>query len=107
MEEFIDKCLKEQDEDQENINPWPNTPLGLGEITFFDDKSSELKKDDWVVVQFTTRKKNVKHFVATILSYENHMPVIKFVRKVKETRSDTIISFTYPVVKDISVLKHT
>lgn len=62
----------------------------------------KLKKDDWLVVQFTT-KKSVKHFIGTILSIEDKLPVVKFVRKVKQSKSET--TFSYPIVEDICVIK--
>ncbi|KAL4710116.1 hypothetical protein ACJJTC_016518 [Scirpophaga incertulas] len=105
MDEFIEKCLNNQIEYRENINPCDEIPFGLSEIIFYDDNSNNLKKDDWLVVQFAT-KKNLKHFVGTILSFQNQMPIVKYVRKVKQSRSDTVTSFTYPIVEDISVIKH-
>lgn len=46
MNQYIEKCLREQDEEQENINPDDNIPFGLRDITYCDDESNELKKDD-------------------------------------------------------------
>lgn len=105
MNQYIEKCLREQDEEQENINPDDNIPFGLRDITYCDDESNELKKDDWLVVKFET-KKSVKHFVGTIIMFENEMPVVKFARKVKQLKSNTVTTFTYPIVEDISAIKH-
>lgn len=37
--------------------------------------------------------------------FENQTPVVKYVRQVKQSKSDIVKSFTYPIVEDISAIK--
>uniref|UniRef100_A0A2A4JKM4 HTH CENPB-type domain-containing protein n=1 Tax=Heliothis virescens TaxID=7102 RepID=A0A2A4JKM4_HELVI len=68
MHDYIEQCSKLQD--QENIEPDANMPFGLSDIQYYDETSLQLKEEDWLVVQFTT-KKSVKHFIGRILSIDD------------------------------------
>ncbi|KAL0870945.1 hypothetical protein ABMA27_004770 [Loxostege sticticalis] len=100
---YIAECLREQEE-KENFESL-DTSFGLHDIEYFTENSEKIKKDDWIVARFAT-KKSLKHFVGNVLSINNGNPTVKFARKVKQTKCEKGTTFTYPRVDDICTMKH-
>ena len=95
------------EEEQPNISSSESENEGL--ITMIENEKKEYeeeridiphepKKSDWVVVRFCTKKAK-KFFVGQITEIKDE-PVVKFVRKVSETKYFTL--FQYPQVDDKS-----
>lgn len=62
-------------------------------------------ENDWLLVKFCT-KKSIKHYVGIVLTKnEFGAPVVKYARKKTIAECETI--FTFPVLDDISEVKHT
>ncbi|CAF4896005.1 unnamed protein product [Pieris macdunnoughi] len=100
---YIAETLRKQEE-KENFEP-PNTSFGLHEIEYFSENQEKLKENAWIIAKFST-KKSVKHFVGNVLSINSENPIVKFLRKVKESKCDTGMTFSYPTVDDICTIKH-
>lgn len=98
FDEYVETCLK-QLEEKENLEP-DNAPVlfGLSDISYYS-KNENLKKDNWVVVKFAT-KKSLKHYVGRILYVKSGIPTVKFVRIVKNIKSCKEV-FIYPNVEDV------
>lgn len=94
-----------QQEDKENFEPPQTTSFGLHDIEYFSENQEKIKENDWIIVKFAT-KKSLKHFVGKVLSINGVNPVVKFLRKVKESKCDTGTTFSYPTVDDICTIEH-
>ncbi|CAH0719504.1 unnamed protein product, partial [Brenthis ino] len=94
LNEYI-TCLEDQ-EGKENLEP--AIPFGISDIDYCT--VDFLKKDDWIVAKFAT-KKSLKHFVGRVLSIKDNIPTVKFVRNVKNLKDSKGLIFTYPQVDDI------
>ncbi|CAH0716346.1 unnamed protein product, partial [Brenthis ino] len=91
--------LNEHAKDQEGKeNLEPAIPFGISDIDYCT--VDFLKKDDWIVAKFAT-KKSLKHFVGRVLSIKDNIPTVKFVRNVKNLKDSKGLIFTYPQVDDI------
>ncbi|CAG9783032.1 unnamed protein product [Diatraea saccharalis] len=101
FEDYITKYLQEEDM-KENLEQ--DIPFGFSDISYFTGKSENLKKDDWILAKFAT-KKSLKHYVGQVLSVKNDTPTIQFLRKVKSSK-DRRLAFTYPNVVDICEMMH-
>nr|XP_049694742.1 uncharacterized protein LOC126054213 [Helicoverpa armigera] len=94
-----------QQEDKENFEPPQTTSFGLHDIEYFSENQEKIKENDWIIAKFAT-KKSLKHFVGKVLSINGVNPVVKFLRKVKESKCDTGTTFSYPTVDDICTIEH-
>lgn len=103
MDDYITECLRQQEE-VENFEP-PDFSFGIHEIEYSTENHKNLEKDDWIIVQFAT-KKTLKHFVGNVLAINDKIPTVKFVRKVKESKFKGGTTFTYPVVDDVCTIQH-
>ncbi|KAL0830078.1 hypothetical protein ABMA28_003535 [Loxostege sticticalis] len=100
LESYSNIYLSEQNlMDQENVC----TDFGLTDIEYYEETSHKLKKNDWVLVKFST-KKSVKHYIGQIIDIKDDIPIIKYVRKT-QTRQQGLL-FVFPNVDDICELKH-
>lgn len=105
-EYYIAESLREQEEKENFDSTNTMIPFGLHDIEYFSENQEKLKENDWIIAQFRT-KKSLKHFVGKVLSTDGVNPMVKFVRKVKESKSDTGTTFTYPTVDDICTMQHS
>ncbi|KAL4707264.1 hypothetical protein ACJJTC_019802 [Scirpophaga incertulas] len=65
----------------------------------------KLKTGTWVLAKFVT-KKSEKHFVGKVITIKGTIPEVKFVRKVKESKCNSGVVFTYPRVDDVCTIRH-
>lgn len=100
MDDYIAACLQEE---QENVQP--TIPFGISEIEYIPEDSNKLKEDSWILARFVT-KKSEKHFLGKVLAIKDKIPQVKFVRKVRESKYNTGVVFSYPRVDDICTMKH-
>lgn len=89
---------KENDKDLD-----PEISHALIDIEYFMGSAQKYVVNDWVLVQFCT-KKSIKHFVRQIILDNGETPTIKYVRKVRTAKKESI--FVYPRNDDICELKH-
>ncbi|RVE47096.1 hypothetical protein evm_008280 [Chilo suppressalis] len=99
IDEFITLC---QQEEQENLEP---IPCGISDIENFTANCNKLNTDSWILAKFVT-KKSIKYYVGKVISMKDNVPEVKFVRKVKESKCDRGLMFTYPTIDDICTMKH-
>ncbi|CAK1588378.1 unnamed protein product [Parnassius mnemosyne] len=100
LESYCNIYLTEyKSDDEENVY----TDFGLTDIEYYENTSNKLKKGDWVLVKFLS-KKSVKHYVGQIININDDIPVIKYVRKTQTKQRGLL--FVYPNVDDICELKH-
>lgn len=88
-------------EDEEDFGT--GISCALTDIKYFTESDQKYNVNDWVIVQFCT-KKSIKHFVGQIISLNEKTPTIKYVRKVRSAKKESI--FTYPVNNDICKMEH-
>ncbi|KAL4718367.1 hypothetical protein ACJJTC_017555 [Scirpophaga incertulas] len=71
------------------------------------DDSEYGTMEDYITafLQFVT-KKSEKHFVGKVITIKGTTPEVKFVRKVKESKCNSGVVFTYPRVDDICTIRH-
>lgn len=69
------------------------------------DTDAPIREGDWLLIKFCT-KKSVKHYVGMVLSMnDDGSPKVKYTRKKSKTEGET--TFSFPVLDDISKVKHT
>ncbi|CAG5040884.1 unnamed protein product [Parnassius apollo] len=101
------------DEDSDDYDFWEKILHGSSDddkaedIELDDGKENDVNsvgKNDWVLVKFCT-KKSLKHYVGAVVNInDNDSPVIKYTRRKSKAETSTV--FAFPVVHDISELKH-
>ncbi|CAG5035669.1 unnamed protein product [Parnassius apollo] len=98
MEDFIKKYLLEEDYKEEFKEDYTE------DVSFFTGNPSNIKKDDWILAKFAT-KKSLKHYVGQVISVKNEIPTVKFLRKIKNAKGKKL-AFTYPNVEDTCEMMH-
>lgn len=95
---------KNSDEEQMPVHTEPITERKMIDNNIYEPNLHRRypKVDDWLLVKFAT-KRTVKHFIGNVISMVAERPNIKFVRIIKNSK---IQSFHYPLVEDISEVKH-
>ncbi|KAL4717161.1 hypothetical protein ACJJTC_017048 [Scirpophaga incertulas] len=101
MEDYITAFLQVNEED----NFEPLIPFGISDIEYLTEDEKKLKTGTWVLAKFVT-KKSEKHFVGKVITIKGTTPEVEFVRKVKESKCNSGVVFTYPRVDDICTIRH-